>query len=147
MVKINIQISEMRQGVIENETKWDKSGEPKVQIDQTWVIPLERNHLVRNELQTPSTLKYLSENLHSRNISATFIRTRSSAFRSSLLHPLSDLFSGFPPSPEKPPQISSSSPISIFRHKPLLALLFLYQQAWRFWPPAWPSMSLATRPR
>ena len=47
--------------MIENETKRDKSVEPKVQIDQTWVIPLERNHLVRNELQTPSTLKYLSK--------------------------------------------------------------------------------------
>ena len=61
MVKTNIQISEMRQGVTENEIKRDKSGDPKVQIDQSWVIPLERNRLVRNELQTPSTLKYLSE--------------------------------------------------------------------------------------
>ena len=47
-----------------------------------------------------------------------------------------------PSSPANFQQISSSSPVSIFRNKPLLALLFLHQQAWHLQPPSWSAIPL-----
>ena len=45
----------------ENKTKWDKNGEPKVRIDQSWMIHLEQSRLV--PFPTANPLLFFKKNL------------------------------------------------------------------------------------
>ena len=96
----------------ENKTKRDKSGEPRVWIDQTWMIPLEQSRLV----PFPAANPFL-------------------------------FFKKYFPPPRPSPPSPPKTPVYVLFCKPLLALLFIPQQAWRLQLPVWPSMPLAASTR
>ena len=122
------EIEWMRTWAINEQCAIIKMGSVYNKEHKTWVILLERGHLVRPELQTPSTLKYLSE---------TFIPKTSLQLSSECAHllpssrwnsksflrfhekkPLSlyknSSYSGFLSlKPRKPPSVTSKKPLNL----------------------------------